>query len=436
MKNLEEKIEDNEDENADENTTNIMIDSVSSLINAIKDLREKIEDDGDSFTLYFRGQEVSSWKIEPSIFRNDMVSIEDQLMQIPLQKIPMEFRDFNSKFDIMTKYQHYGMCTRLLDLTTNPLVALYFACQLHQNQESTDCEEPDGVIYYTKQYKPHHSADMEVQIVSTLAAYDLRKINEISQVLDKLVEDKILKKDKAEEWKKDENYGDFIDIIQKKYIVTPVYTNERLRKQSGLFLLAGRFTVERSSSSDEYTILKTKKELDEEFEEEHFIIEGENKAKILKELDLLNINEATLFPELEHQLNYIREMKKENVQPVTEFIKFNMQEEKDFIERNERDEVKALYLDNEKLNREIIKKLSIQLQSYIAKKDVEALSKVIEQDFTVDWYKKESAISKIRNDIVKYFLGQGKEKKNSSEIADTIIENIKQEIIVFGKAES
>lgn len=60
-----------------------------------------------------------------------MLSIEHKLMQIPLQKSPTEFRNLNSMFDIMTKYQHYGMCTRLLDLTTNPLVAFYFACKKH-----------------------------------------------------------------------------------------------------------------------------------------------------------------------------------------------------------------------------------------------------------------------------------------------------------------
>ena len=75
--------------------------------------------------------EIEFWDIEPSIFRDDMLSIEHKLMQIPLQKSPTEFRDLNSMFDIMTKYQHYGMCTRLLDLTTNPLVALYFACKKH-----------------------------------------------------------------------------------------------------------------------------------------------------------------------------------------------------------------------------------------------------------------------------------------------------------------
>ena len=110
------------------------IDSVGSFIKEIQALREKI--DNNSVDLYFRGQEVEFWDIEPSIFRNDMLSIEHNLMQIPLQRIPMEFKDFDNMFDIMAKYQHYGMCTRLLDLTTNPLVALYFACKKHGNEET------------------------------------------------------------------------------------------------------------------------------------------------------------------------------------------------------------------------------------------------------------------------------------------------------------
>ena len=93
-----------------------------------------------------------------------MLSIEHKLMQIPLQKSPIEFREFNSMFDIMTKYQHYGMCTRLLDLTTNPLVALYFACKSHGNvfYETEDGQiekEPYGVIYYTDKYYPSQSSD-------------------------------------------------------------------------------------------------------------------------------------------------------------------------------------------------------------------------------------------------------------------------------------
>ena len=168
----------------------IEINSVGTFIEKIKDLKNN--DEGFSTELYFRGQEVESWGIEPSVFRNNMLSVEHKLMQIPLQKNPFDFKDLSDSFDIMTKYQHYGMCTRLLDLTTNPLVALYFACKLHGKIKYQDEEkEPNGVVYFARYY-PTQANDNNVKIVTTLAKYDLSRENTIKDILDKLVEEKII----------------------------------------------------------------------------------------------------------------------------------------------------------------------------------------------------------------------------------------------------
>lgn len=183
-----------------------LIDSVSSFIEMIKHVKETKEvQDGTSTELYFRGQETEFWDIEPSIFRDDMLSIEHKLMQIPLQKSPTEFRDLNSMFDIMTKYQHYGMCTRLLDLTTNPLVALYFACKKHGavkyvTEDGEEEKEPYGVIYYTDKYYSSQPTDIEIQIVSALASYDLEKENTLSDVLERLYHDRIIDEGTKNNW--------------------------------------------------------------------------------------------------------------------------------------------------------------------------------------------------------------------------------------------
>ena len=248
-----------------------------------------------------------------------MLSIEHKLMQIPLQKSPTEFRDLNSMFDIMTKYQHYGMCTRLLDLTTNPLVALYFACKKHGlekyvTEDNVEVEkEPYGVIYYTDKYYPSQSTDIEIQIVSALASYDLEKENTLSDVLEKLCHDQIIDKETKDNWIK--KYKEFVGIIQNNYMVMPTYTNERLRKQSGVFLLTSLFSFNKEIEVEKSIISKAKGKLKEEFSEECFYISGESKETILKELDLYNINEATLFPELEHQLSYIKYTNRNQVNP-------------------------------------------------------------------------------------------------------------------------
>ena len=268
-----------------------LIDSVSSFIEMIKHIKETKEaQDGTSTELYFRGQETEFWDIEPSIFRDDMLSIEHKLMQIPLQKSPTEFRDLNSMFDIMTKYQHYGMCTRLLDLTTNPLVALYFACKKHGTvkyvTEDGEVEkEPYGVIYYTDKYYSSQSTDIEIQIVSALASYDLEKENTLSDVLERLYHDRIIDERTKDNWLV--NYGEFVKIIQNNYMVMPTYTNERLRKQSGVFLLTSLFSFNKENETRNSVISKAKGKLKEEFSDTCFYISGEDKETILKELDLI-----------------------------------------------------------------------------------------------------------------------------------------------------
>lgn len=219
----------------------IEIDSVSSFISAVKNLKEFA--DGTSTEIYFRGQDAEFWDIEPSVFRNGMLSIEHKLMQIPLQKIPTEFKEFNTVFDIMTKYQHYGMCTRLLDLTTNPLVALYFACKCHGDESyinddgEESLHEPYGVIYFTQNYYPSLPTDLEVQVVSALARYDLTKENTVEDVLAKLKREHIIDDELKTKWLHKDGFSEFVNIIQRNYMVTPTYTNERLRKQSGVFSL-------------------------------------------------------------------------------------------------------------------------------------------------------------------------------------------------------
>ncbi len=408
----------------------IEIDSVSSFIDAVKNLKKSA--DGTSTEIYFRGQDAEFWDIEPSVFRNGMLSVEHKLMQTPLQKIPIEFKEFHTAFDIMTKYQHYGMCTRLLDLTTNPLVALYFACKQHGNEtyindEGEELHEPYGVVYFTRNYYPSLPTDLEVQIISALAKYDLTKENTVEDVLTKLKRDCIIDDETKSKWLQKDGFSGFVNTIQKNYMVTPTYTNERLRRQSGIFLLASLFTVSSGTDISKSVISKSRNDLRKEFEQDFFFVRGENKKEILKELDLYNINEATLFPELEHQLSYIKYVNSGNVQAVADFEKYEE------YSKTGNGDIPHI-LNDDDLNNYIILNLSDILDGiYESDDEVNELRNIIQNNFAVDWYNRETIISKMRMSISGYYFVKIRDKNKAKDKAKQITERLKKAVVEYTK---
>ena len=80
--------------------------------------------------LVFRGMSNSEWLPIPSLSRYTGYdeTIEYTMVNEFLTLRPEAFDGLKSNFEILSKMQHYGLPTRLLDFTTNSLVALFFAC--------------------------------------------------------------------------------------------------------------------------------------------------------------------------------------------------------------------------------------------------------------------------------------------------------------------
>ena len=80
--------------------------------------------------MFFRGQSDSNYLLQPSIVREIRWRKNEKLMFDELERVcPKEFYNLNTILDKLVEMQHYNLPTRLLDVSSNALVALLFACQ-------------------------------------------------------------------------------------------------------------------------------------------------------------------------------------------------------------------------------------------------------------------------------------------------------------------
>ena len=90
------------------NTENgIEIKSVGDFLKTISEIKTKSENQYSTF--FFRGQEADFWKVVPSVFRDNMLSVEHNLLSEPLRRAPNEFSGMLDEFEIMEKYHQSNL---------------------------------------------------------------------------------------------------------------------------------------------------------------------------------------------------------------------------------------------------------------------------------------------------------------------------------------
>lgn len=262
------------------------IDNVSSYLHALKECSV-------GSNLYFRGHSKISYRLIPSILRTEKLKKNEHLIyQELIIDCPSEFKGFKRHIDYLVKMQHYGLPTRLLDITRNPLVALYFSCCNNYNNIG------EVIVFSADKEKIKYGNSDTVAMISSLPMFSFDEQSEIMESLYYNVDSSTLNRFIYEVQNEKPGFTNKINChdLDSCFVVLPPKDNNRMIKQDGAFIICGINSMLEKEINDKLRMeINGKKVL-------FFISE---KKKILEELDLLSINESSLFPEIDHVSKYI-----------------------------------------------------------------------------------------------------------------------------------
>ncbi len=107
-----------------------IISGLAEYIYLIAAISSVNKDSSYSETVVYRGMADSEYDLLPGLARikKPEPEMEATLINDFLTRRPDAFSGL-AEFDTLAKMQHYGLPTRLLDFSLNPLIALYFACE-------------------------------------------------------------------------------------------------------------------------------------------------------------------------------------------------------------------------------------------------------------------------------------------------------------------
>lgn len=278
-----------------EKSTNPKVTKVKGFIEKVLTLDQK-----DGYEVFYRGHSnKKKYKLDPSLFRRDedgnylYLDNEHILYRELLVSNSADFQSDVYTLDSLVRMQHYSLPTRLLDITSNPLIALYFACK-------SSLEEDGEVIVFSIQRKDVKYFDSDVaSCIANLARLPKSEKNAIKFDKEGFNDQPPIKRllHFIREEKPFFEPVIILDDLRKIICVKGKKSNDRIYSQSGAFLLFGLDAVFDESGTPDITVSR---------------ITITNKKIILKELDLLNINESTVFPYIENSAKYVAEKFKFN----------------------------------------------------------------------------------------------------------------------------
>ena len=279
---------------------NYVCGNVQDFIQAIDELTKKYPNK----EYFFRGHSSYEYKLIPSLYRNKDYYENEDLMYMDFKTQFYNELSHKKYIEILTTMQHYNMPTRLLDTTSNPLVSLYMTVD---KVDVDYIDELIGEVIVMNENKKNvkYSDSNAVTLLSSLAVLETKYKQELYE---KIVES--IAKNDPSIYKECLSYKRFVAEVRNELayfdesffspevLLSPKHVkvgmiNERIIAQSGSFILFGLYDYINGNHVELDTVVK----------ERIFVV---NKKNILKQLELLNISDSTMYPDKDHTSKAIK----------------------------------------------------------------------------------------------------------------------------------
>lgn len=279
------------------------ISSVSEFLEVFKDIKNSYENSRlEDTVFYFRGHTRESWALCPSVMRTEVLrEAEGNMLLDIMAQQPSAFKGLDSALAEWVLAQHHGLKTRLLDVTRNPLVALFYACG-EENRNKQDAEDAHMHIFATHKSLIKTFRSDAISVIANFAKLNQGEKNVLvgipgqnfpyPEVLGRLYH--LIRHEKPY-FQEGINPIDFFRV----FVIEPQQSFDRIRVQSGAFLISGfhaRFEREEILRWNRDTPVY-----------DHYILTIPHTCKksMRDELRLLSIARETLFPGLDEAAHSI-----------------------------------------------------------------------------------------------------------------------------------